>query len=227
MRSRFIVFAALVFAAAAQAQSPDLEKVLAQMDAASARFQSAQADFAWDQLTAVVQDHDVQKGTIAFRRAGASTEMIAHVLTDEGKPSPKDVLYKNGELDLYQPNIRQETVLSAGANRQQYEEFLTLGFGGSGKDLAAHWNVAYQGSEKVDGVDTARLDLTSQHPSANDMFTHITIWVDPARAVSVKQQFFQSSGDTRTALYTNIRLNAAPAGLFTLKLPGGTQIVHK
>jgi outer membrane lipoprotein-sorting protein len=217
----------LMLSSVAQAQSPDLEKVLTQMDAASAKFQSAQADFAWDQLTAVVQDHDVQKGTIAFRRAGASTEMIAHVLTDEGKPSPKDVLYKNGELDLYQPNIKQETVLSAGANRQQYEEFLTLGFGGSGKDLSAHWNVAYQGMEKIDGVDTAKLDLTSKHPGPNDMFTHITIWVDPARAVSVKQQFFQSSGDTRTALYTNVRLNAAPAGLFMLKLPGGTQVVRK
>ena len=155
--------------------------------------------------------------------------MIAHVLTDEGKPSPKDVLYRNGELDLYQPNIKQETVLSAGANRQQYEEFLTLGFGGSGKELAAHWNIAYQGTEKIDGVDTAKLDLTTKHPGASgtDMFTHIVIWVDPARAVSLKQQFFQSSGDTRTATYANVRLNGAGASLFALKLPSGTQVVRK
>ncbi|HEY0785383.1 MAG TPA: outer membrane lipoprotein-sorting protein, partial [Acidobacteriaceae bacterium] len=32
-----------------------LEQVLAQLDAAAARFQSAQAEFAWDQYTAVVQ----------------------------------------------------------------------------------------------------------------------------------------------------------------------------
>ena len=221
------VLLVLLLAPSVQAQSPDLQKILGQMDAASAKFQSAQADFAWDQLTAVVQDHDVQKGSIAFRRAGGSTEMIAHVLTDEGKPSPKDVLYKNGELDLYQPAIQQETVLSAGANRRQYEEFLTLGFGGSGKDLSAHWNVAYQGSEKIEGVDTARLDLTPKTPGKNDMFTHITIWVDPARAVSLKQQFFQSSGDMRTATYSNIRLNAAQPSLFVLKLPAGTQVVRK
>ena len=219
MRLTFVLFAASLLATASPAQSPDLQKVLTQMDAAAERFQSAQADFAWDQLTAVVQDHDVQKGNIAFRHLGATTEMIAHVLTDEGKPSPKDVLYKSGELDLYQPNIQQETILSAGANRQQYEEFLTLGFGGSGKDLAAHWNVAYQGMEKIDGVDTAKLELTSRHPGANDMFTHITIWVDPARGVSLKQQFFQSSGDMRT--------NAAAASLFALKLPSGTQVVRK
>ena len=49
------------------AQNAELQKVLAEMDTASAKFQSAQADFVWDQYTAVVQSHDFQKGTIAFR----------------------------------------------------------------------------------------------------------------------------------------------------------------
>ena len=51
----------------AVAQNADLQKVLSAMDAASAKFQSAQADFVADQYTAVVQSHDIQKGTIAFR----------------------------------------------------------------------------------------------------------------------------------------------------------------
>ena len=38
-------------------------------------------------------------------------------------------------------------------------------------------------------------------------FTHITIWVDPVRDVLLKQEFFTPSGDTQTAIYTNIRLN--------------------
>ena len=43
---------------AAMAQNAELQKVLAEMDTASAKFQSAQADFVWDQCTAVVQSHD-------------------------------------------------------------------------------------------------------------------------------------------------------------------------
>src|ERR1700761_7958176 len=133
-----ILIATLVFfAVPGRAQSADLEKVLSQMDAASQKFQSAQADFSWDQLTAVVQSHEITTGTIAFRRAGSGTEMIAHVKTDNGQPAPKDNLYKNRELAYYQPTIKQQTIFSAGANRQQYEGFLTLGFGGSGKDLSA------------------------------------------------------------------------------------------
>jgi outer membrane lipoprotein-sorting protein len=209
---------------AALAQNAELQNVLTEMDAASAKFQSAQADFVWDQYTAVVQSHDFQKGTIAFRRTGNTTEMVAHVKTDNDQPSPKDVLYKGGELDFYQPSLKQETILKAGANVEQY---LTLGFGGSGKDLAANWNIVYQGTETIDGVETAKLDLTPKQPVGNNEFTHITVWIDPKRAISLKQQVFQESGDSRTAVYSNIRMNSVPASAFALQLAPGTQKVRK
>lgn len=207
---------------AAVAQSADLQKVLSEMDAASATFQSAQADFVWDQYTAVVQSHDLQKGTIAFRRAGSSTQMVAHVKTDNDEPSLKDVLYKAGELDFYEPNLKRETILNAGTN---YEKYLTLGFGGSGKDLAANWKIAYQGKETINGVETAKLDLTPKQPGSNSEFTHITVWIDAKRAISLKQQIFQDSGDWRTAVYTNVKLNSVPESAFTLRLAPGTQKV--
>jgi outer membrane lipoprotein-sorting protein len=223
-----ILTATLVFfAVPSRAQSADLEKVLSQMDAASQKFQSAQADFKWDPLTAVVQSHEITEGTIAFRRVGSSTEMITHVKTDNGSPAPKEILYKNGELAYYQPTIKQQTIFAAGANRQQYESFLTLGFGGSGKDLAAQWNINFQGTETIDGVQTAKLDLTPKQKSGNQMFTHITIWVDPVRAISLKQQFFQESGDTRTTFFSNIQLNQVPAAVFAIKPAPGTQTVRK
>ena len=208
---------------AAMAQNSELQKVLAEMDTASAKFQSAQADFVWDQYTAVVESHDYQKGTIAFRRVGNATEMVAHVKTENDQPAQKDVLYKGGELDFYQPALKQETILNAGANVERY---LTLGFGGSGKDLAANWNIAYQGNETIDGVDTAKLDLTPKQ-GGNNQFTHITVWVDTKRGISLKQIVFQDSGDSRTAVYSNIKMNSVPASAFTLQVAPGTQKVRK
>ena len=215
----FLILAPL----AAMAQNAELQKVLAEMDTASAKFQSAQADFVWDQYTAVVQSHDYQKGTIAFRRVGNATEMVAHVKTENDQPAQKDVLYKGGELDFYQPALKQETILNAGANVERY---LTLGFGGSGKDLAANWNIAYQGNETIDGVETAKLDLTPKQ-GGNNQFTHITVWVDTKRGISLKQIVFQDSGDSRTAVYSNIKMNSVPASAFTLKVAPGTQKVRK
>jgi outer membrane lipoprotein-sorting protein len=209
------------------AQSADLLKVLGQIDAAAQKFQSAQADFSWDQLTVVVQSHEITTGTIAFRRAGGGTEMIAHVKTDNGQPAPKDILYKNGELAYYQPLVKQQTIFSTGANREQAEGFLTLGFGGSGKDLSANWNINFQGMESIGGTQTAKLDLTPKQTGGNQMFTHITIWIDPARAISLKQVFFQESGDTRTAVYSNIQMNQVPASAFELKVPRDVQTTRK
>lgn len=217
-----MILAAMPGSAALFAQNTDLQQVLSQMDAASARFQSAQADFTADTYTAVVQSHDIQKGTIAFRRAGSETEMVMHVKTDNGQPSLKDVLFKNGELAYYQPVVRQETILNAGSN---YERYLTLGFGGSGKELEANWNIQYLGREAVNGVETAKLDLTPKTPS--DQFSHITIWVDTRNGIALKQQVFQQSGDWRTAVYSNIRLNDVPASAFTLRIAPGTQVTRK
>jgi outer membrane lipoprotein-sorting protein len=229
--SKLAVSVAIAMASiAAPAQSSSdaqLSKVLSQMNAAAAQFASAGADFTWDQLTAVVQEHDIQKGTIAFRRGAKGTAMVAHVVTEDGQPAPKDVLFRNGELKLYQPAIKQETILPAGGNREQFESFATLGFGGSGKDLQANWNVSYSGSDTMDGVSVAKLTLAPKHPAPNQMFTHIEIWIDPATATSHKQVFYTSSGDTRTAIYTNIKLNSTPESAFTLKVPSGTQVVRK
>lgn len=207
-----------------QAQSAELDKVLAQMDAASARFQSAQADFDWDQYEKVVDEHESQSGTIYFDRKGGGTWMAAHL----SKPDEKVVVYKMGELQFFQPKIDQVTVFTAGVNRMQYESFLTLGFGGSGRDLAANWDITYKGVEAIGGIQTARLDMVPKQDSVRKMFDHVTVWIDASRAISLKQQFFEPSGDIRTATYSKIKYNdKVPTSAFTLKTTSKTQIVRK
>jgi len=230
MKSIRVWSAALVlFAArAAMPQDANLEKVLAQMDASSAKFQDVQADITADLFTTVVQDHEMQTGKTAFRRVGGSMEMATKIETDNGQPSERDLLYKNGELDFYQPSLKQETIFAAGANRGEFDSLLATGFGASGKDLASAWNVSFQGMEAVNGTQAAKLDLVPKQDNIRNNVSHITIWVDLARDISLKQVMFQPSGDTRTVTYTNIRYNShPPASLFTLKLASGTQVQRR
>jgi outer membrane lipoprotein-sorting protein len=208
--------------------STDLQKVISQLNSAAAKFQSAQADFSWDQLVAVVQDHDVQTGTIYFERKKGLTEVLADLRQDNGQDAPKKVLFDGSEAKFYEPAIKQLTRIQAGANRAQWESFLTLGFGGSGSDLQANWKVSLQGTEPMDGVTVAKLDLVPLQKNVADMFSHVTIWVDPARGVSYKQVFYQPSGDLRTATYKNIRYNSPiPADVFELKLPKDVNVVMR
>jgi outer membrane lipoprotein-sorting protein len=214
-------------AAPAAAGSADLQKVIAELNAAALKFTSAQADFSWNQYQAVVQESDVQAGTIYFERKKGSTRTAADFATENGKPSPKTVVYDGGEVNFYQPAIKQITVLRAGANRGQWESFLTLGFGGSGTDLEANWKVTLQGTEKMDGVSVVKLDLVPIQAKVLELFTHVTIWVDPTRGVSLKQIFYEPGGDMRTATYANIRYNQPIAGdVFKIAAaPGTTRVV--
>src|SRR5271165_6477765 len=94
-------------------QAPTLESVLKKMDDTAASFRSAQADFEWDQYQKVVDDTDVQKGTVYYRRAGNEIEMMAEIK----QPDAKFVLYKEGKLQVYQPKIEQVMQVLAGSNR--------------------------------------------------------------------------------------------------------------
>ncbi len=208
--------------------SDDLKKVISQLNAAAARFESAQADFEWDQYQAVVQENDVQTGAIYFERKKGATRMAAHLKQENGKDAPKTVVYDGGEVQLYQPEIKQMTIVRAGANRGQFESFLTLGFGGSGADLEANWKVTLLGTESMNGVSVARLDLVPIQQKVLDMFTHVTIWVDPARGISYKQIFYQPSGDMRTATYKNVRYNSPITGdVFHIETAPGTTRVER
>jgi outer membrane lipoprotein-sorting protein len=213
---------------AAPASNADLQKVIGELDAAAAKFSSAQADFTWDQFTAVVQEHETQTGTIYFERKKGVTRMAAYLKQDNGKDAPKTVTYDGGEVNFYEPTIKQLTTVRAGANRGQFESFLTLGFGGSGTNLETNWKVSLLGTENMDGVAVAKLDLVPKEQKVLDMFTHVTIWVEPSRGISHKQIFYQPSGDLRTATYKSIGYNIPlPANVFQLKTPPGTNHVVK
>jgi outer membrane lipoprotein-sorting protein len=222
-KSYWLALALLLMASlSATSYAADLDKVLAQMDAAAAKFQNAQADFNWDDYTKVVDDHEQQSGTIYFDRVGGQTQMAALVQ----QPKKKTVVYKDGTLNYYDPSLDQLNVFNTGKNKAQIDSFLTLGFGGSGKDLKAAWQINDLGPETIDGVATEKLDLQSD-PAKSQNIVHITIWVDPARAVSLKQVFYYTSGNTRTSTFTHIKYNSKSLSKSVFDVPKAKNVVQK
>src|SRR5579863_5722780 len=196
MRWGFAIVISLAVASA-QTQSPDeLQRVLRQMDQTAANFRTTQASFEWDQYQKVVDETDLQKGMVYFRRAGNEVQMAAEI---NDPTSPKTVLFTDSKVEIYQPKIDQVTRYNTGKDRAAFESFLVLGFGGSGKDMLKSFDVKYIDAEKVSGVDTAKLELVPKSIKGRDTFDHIWLWVDLSRGVSVQQQLFEPSGDYRLA----------------------------
>ncbi len=206
--------------AAAQAKPSALPAVLAQLNAASAKFTSAQADVRQELFTKAVRDTETQTGQIYFLRKAGVTQMGMKMLPPDAKPGTPPVQiveFKDAKFRVYDtgPNHLQE-FSATGKNQALAETFMTVGFGGSGTDLAKSWTITDQGTEQMsDGsrtVPVEKLDLVSKDARIRNNFSHITIWVDATRGVSLKQVSFEASGgtptgDTRTVFYSNIRLN--------------------
>jgi len=217
-----IVALAWALCCAAGLQAQNLEAALNAMDQAAANFRTAQCDFAWDQYQKVVDEHDFQKGTMYFRRQGNDVQMAADITS----PVKKYVLFTGSMVSLYQPAIDQVTEYSPGKNKTDFESFLVLGFGGRGHDLEKSFEVNYAGMEQVQGVSAAKLELTPKSQRVKSMFQTITLWIDPARGVSVQQRFSEPSGDYRVAKYSNIEINHKISGdVFKLKTTSHTKVI--
>ena len=199
-----------------------LDTVLDQMNAASANFHSAEANLRKEVFTKVVNDTEEQTGLIYFMRKGGATQMGMKMTSQ-----PQQVMeYKDGKVRVYNPGTNHvDEVSASGSNKARFETFLTLGFGGSGKDLQKEWTIDDQGPEPMsDGektVSTEKLDLVSKDAETRKTVSHVTIWVDPVRDVSLKQVLYFPSGDTQTAFYTNVQLKpAVDLNQFAIKCKG-------
>jgi outer membrane lipoprotein-sorting protein len=224
-------------ASAAPADPKDLKQVLQQLDTAAASFHSTSADVEFETVqNDPVYEKDIDKGTVEYKRSGKSFQMIVHFreeATDvqngkpaKFKPEPKDLLVSGGKATLYEKRTNQVHTRDAA----KYESYMILGFGASGTQLAEKWDIAYMGTESLlDGrtsVPTAKLELVAKDPDVRKMFPKVTIWVDPSRAVSLKQVFDEGHGLSRTSYYSDIKHNPTlPDSDFTINTDSKTQIV--
>lgn len=217
------LLAALSLAASGAAQSdPNLRKILDQMDSTASAFRTTQAKFVWDQYWKVVNETESQRGTVYYRRAGNEIQMMADI-TDP----PKSVLFSSGKVQVYEPKLKRVTTYEAGKNREAVESFLVLGFGGSGHDMLKSFDVKYLGAESVGGIEAVKLELIPKSERVRNIFAKIWLWIDPARGISVQQQFFEPSGDYRLAKYSDIELNQKISdNAFRLKTSRDTQYVN-
>jgi outer membrane lipoprotein-sorting protein len=217
------VIAVAVAAAADSATDPALDKVLSQMDSAAEKFRTTEASVVWDQYQKVVDEHEEQKGKVYFRHGDKEVQMAADI-TD---PDQKYVLFSGSKIQVYQPRIDQVTVYNTGKNREAFESFLVLGFGGGGHDMLKSFYIKYMGSETVDGTATAKLDLVPKTVNVRNNVDHIVLWIDPSRGISLQQQFFfGTSGDYRLAKYSDIRMNEKiPDAVFKLRTTGKTKFI--
>ncbi len=223
----FVLLAAVLLPCLPARAADDLNSVLTRLNTAAENFRSTSADFKSVSLTTLpIEDTETQTGQVYYERIGKSFKMAGHFLDVNGVPVPKTYVFANGEFRLWEGgNLDQVTTFSSVA---KYESWFMLGFGASGTDLEQKWNITYDGDETINGVKTAKLELVAKDPTVRKNFPKVTVWMDLAHGVSLKQVFDEGQGQTRTCTYTNFKFNQPlPSDAFTFKTDKKTQYIKR
>lgn len=203
------------------ARGATLDQILRAMDQNSASFQSMSSKIRRVAHTAVINESNVDSGVIYLKR-GKGRDL--RMLVDLSEPDPKSVAFQNRKLEIYFPKIQTVQEYDVGKNKDLLEQFLLLGFGSSGKELAAGYTMQALGSESIDGEKTTRIELTPKSRQVLEHLKKVELWISDSGGYPAQQKFYLQGGDYTLVTYSDIKMNPdlSDAAL-KLKLPRGVK----
>ena len=216
------VLVALLFVIPLSAQS--LDAVYARLDKSAQQFKSVSANIKRDTHTAVVNDDAIETGAIRVKRDKNGTRMLIDFTT----PDKKTIAFDGDTGSVYYPKIRTVQIYTVGEKRNLVDQILLLGFGATSDELKAAYDVAWVGTDTIDGKPASHIQLI---PKSKDVLTRIKkaeLWVADANGTPLQQRFVTStSGDFMLVTYTDIKLNPQLTdGSLKLTYPKDAKIEH-
>lgn len=195
--------------------------VLARMDAAAPGFRGLAARITRVTYTAVIKDSSEEQGQIRLLRAKGKN---IQVLTEITKPDHKYFTISEGKVEIYTPKIATVQEIDLSRHKSTMEQFLLLGFGASGKDLAKSYTVRLEGEETVAGVKASHLGLTPKSSQVKSHYSKVDLWIADPGGYPVRQKLNEPSGNYLMVTYSDIKINPdlTPSAL-RLTLPAGVK----
>ena len=195
--------------------------IIAQMDRAAGTFRQMTADVVRTTYTKVLSEKNVETGTVRMRRLSGGEVQGLEELTS---PDHKFYAFEKRTLRIYTPAIKTVQVFDLGQYGDQLDQFLSIGFGTSGKELAKDYDVTVVDANTVPNTTLVRL-----FPHDSEVKKHLTkidLWLT-ADDYPIQEKLWEPSGDWILINYSNVRINPnlAPEA-FTLKLPPGPKEEH-
>jgi outer membrane lipoprotein-sorting protein len=219
MKTLSVALCLLVLAGAGCAQT--LNAVLARMDRTAPTFRGMTADVQMKTFTAILSDTTTENGSLKMQRL--KTGEVRAIIDFSAQTDARVIAFLGSIVRIYYPNLKAYQDYEVGKNTDVLNQFLLLGFGSSGSQLAQSYQISQEGSEKVAGQDAVKLLLIPKDSKVKEHLAKIEMWVPNDAAYPVQQQFYEPSGNYRIVTYTNIKINPALHGVLELKLPKGVK----
>lgn len=198
-------FPALVLlAAAVPAFAQNLQAVLASMDAAAPTFRAMTAKMDRISHVAVIDDNSSEEATVRVVRPKGRDLRVA---IDFTKPDNKQVAIGDRKAEVFYPKTNTVQEWDLGKYKSLVDQFVLLGFGTSGKDLARNYGLTYLKEDTVQGQKCARIELLPKSAQVKQNYKRIELCVATPGGYPVQQKLFEASGNYTSISYSNVKLN--------------------
>ncbi|MBV9083231.1 MAG: outer membrane lipoprotein carrier protein LolA [Acidobacteriaceae bacterium] len=134
-------------------------------------------------------------------------------------PGQRTIELKGKVVRVYFPQLNQYQEYDLGDKSQMINQFLLLGFGSSGKDLAGAYEISSEGNENVGDQPATKLQLVPKDAKVKEQLQRVELWIPADQAYPVRQQFYEPSRNWRKVTYSDIKLNPPIKGNLEFKLP--------
>ena len=211
-----ILLSVFLLTAVAAAADP-LDAVFARIDAAAKTFKGMTADISDTQHTALVDENDVQTGTIKLLRVKPDvTRLLVNL---KGSGGTRTIALDGQEAKTYNPKTNTLDVFPLASRQGLVNQVLLLGFGATSAELKANYDVSYGGAEKIGAQATSRIVLVPKSPEMRRDLKQAELWIGE-NGLAVQQKFLRTSGDYQLATYTNVKSGGLPERDLELKPKG-------
>jgi len=220
----FLLIATVTVPSSARAADA-LHDLLARMDQAASTFHAMSGKVTYVTHTDVLNDNSSESGTVVMRKlAPGEVQGLIDFLT----PDPRTVQFEKRSLQIYYPKIKTVNKWDLGTHGEQLDQFIMIGFGTSGTQLARDYAVKVLASEKgttQQDVPSIRLELIPKAGEVREYVKKLELWIpQTGPPYPVREKISQSSGDYRLVIYSDLKINPPlkPDAL-QLKLPAGVK----
>jgi outer membrane lipoprotein-sorting protein len=214
------VLSALCLFAAATLNGQSVDPILSRMDKAAPAFRAVSADLKMTTHTAIINDTTAESGTLKMQRIKGETRAV---LDFSGQRDARQIGFFGKIVRIYYPKLNSYQDIDVGKNSDVLNQFLLLGFGSSGRDLASNYKITAEGQEKLEDRDTTKLALIPNNPEVAKRLSKIEMWIPDDAAYPIQQEFFEPSGNYRVVTYSDVNLKPSIKGKLELKLPSGVK----
>lgn len=190
------------------------------MDAAATSFRGVSATLNKVSHTAVINDDSRESGSMRMLRQDKTVQ----VLLEFAEPDVRSMAFRDRKVEIYYPKIQTVQEYDLGKFGNLVDQFMLLGFGTPGRELAASYKVRVVGEDAVAEQRTVRIELVPKSSKVLEHLKKAELWISESGGYPIQQKFYQSSGDHTTITYTNVQRNPElDAESVRLKLPKGVK----